>query len=207
MLDVQDRLWISISTVRPGGDHYRNDISDGFIAVHDEKGTRIVTDDLCWANECRLDASSRFLYVNETFGRRLTRFDVGDDGALSGRTTITQFVMGTYPDGLALDVDGQCWVVSVVSNRVIRVDGAGHQTLVVEDQEIERLVALEELYRTNTLTRAVLSDSRGKVLNNISSIAFGGPDLRTAYLGCIGGLSIMAFRTSVSGLALTHWAW
>ena len=42
-------------------------------------------------------------------------------------------------------------------------------------------------------------------LKNISSLAFGGPDLRTAYLGCLLGDSLMSFRSPVAGQPPTHW--
>ena len=35
--------------------------------------------------------------------------------------TVTQFGAGDFPDGLAFDEEGHAWVVSIVSNRLIRV--------------------------------------------------------------------------------------
>jgi hypothetical protein len=45
------------------------------------------------------------------------------------------------------------------------------------------------------------------MLRNISSIAFGGIDRRTAYLGCLLDDAIYAFRAPVAGLAPAHWNW
>jgi hypothetical protein len=42
-------------------------------------------------------------------------------------------------------------------------------------------------------------------LKNISSIAFGGPDLRTAYLGCLLGDALATFRSPVAGAPPAHW--
>ncbi len=46
---------------------------------------------------------------------------------------------------------------------------------------------------------------RSRRLKNLSSLAFGGPDLRTAYLGCLLGDSLATFRAPVAGLPPSHW--
>jgi sugar lactone lactonase YvrE len=50
-------------------------VSDGFIVRVDDAGARIVADGLGYTNEVQLDPSGERLYVNETFGRRLSRWD------------------------------------------------------------------------------------------------------------------------------------
>ena len=55
------------------------------------------------------------------------------------------------------------------------------------------------------MDRTHLDRAAGRVLKNISSLAFGGPDLRTAYLGCLLGESIMRFRSPVAGHPPVHW--
>jgi sugar lactone lactonase YvrE len=207
LLDFEDRLWICVSTMNPEAGEYSQDSRDGFIAIHDAKGSRIVAQDLCWTNECRVSADGAYLYVNETFARRLTRFRIGRNGALSGREVAAQFGHGVFPDGLALDSAGCPWIVSVGTNRVIRVEADGSQTTVIEDCDPVQVEKLEDLHRQNKLTRAVLGQSRGSVLVNLSCITFGGPDLRTAYLGSLGGQSIATFKTATPGLAPAHWAW
>ncbi len=100
---------------------YRPDAKTGFIVLIDNGIARIVADGLGYTNECALSADERFLFVNETFARRLTRFSIGDDGSLTSPVTIATFGAGTFPDGLALDAAGGFWVTSIVSNRVIHV--------------------------------------------------------------------------------------
>ena len=205
-LDHIERVWMCISTVRKGEAVYNRDIRDGFIALKDERGTRIVADDLCFTNECRIDPTGTYLYVNETFGQRVTRFRISDTGALSERATVTEFGPGTFPDGMALDAEGALWVVGVIANRLIRVTPDGKQTLVIDDPD-RRLDEFDALHRENRLTRPMLSATRGTVLQNISSIAFGGPDMRTAYLGCLNGDRIATFRAPVAGFPPVHWDW
>ena len=204
--DALDRTWITVSTrLVPRASAYRADVADGFIVLVDRRGARIVADGLGYTNEAALSADGTWLYVNETFGRRLTRFRVGADGALSGRDTVTTFGRGTFPDGLAFDVDGYAWITSIVSNRVLRVAPDGATTVIVEDADPEHIDFCEQAYLAGTMGRPHLDRAAGARLKNISSLAFGGPDMRTAYLGCLLGDSIATFRAPVAGLRPVHW--
>jgi sugar lactone lactonase YvrE len=206
-LDAQERLWVCVSTVRKGDHQFRDDIADGFIVLRDGHGARVVADGICWTNECRIDAAQNWFYVNETFGRRLTRFRLKPDGSLSGRETVTAFGPGTYPDGLEIDVEGCLWVISVVSNRVIRVTPDGKQALLLEDLDRDHVDRLEVAFRSHTLSRPMVWDNHSEILQNITSIAFGGSDLRTLYLGCLSGQAIATIRSPVAGRPAVHWNW
>lgn len=204
--DDRGRTWITVSTrCVPRAAAYRADVADGFIVVVDARGARIVADGLGYTNEAMLSPDGAWLYVNETFARRLSRFRVGPDGALSGRETFATFGHGTYPDGLAFDADGHAWITSIVSNRVLRVAPDGSAQVVLEDADPAHVQWCEDAYLAGTLGRQHLDRAAGRVLRNISSLAFGGPDLRTAYLGCLLGDAIACFRTPVAGCPPFHW--
>lgn len=204
--DGAGRTWITVSARRvPRASAYRADVADGFIIVVDSRGARIVADGLGYTNEAMLSPDGAWLYVNETFGRRLSRFRVDADGSLSGRETVTTFGHGTYPDGLAFDSEGGVWITSIVSNRVVHVAVSGEQTLVLEDTDAEHVQWCEDAFHDGTLGRQHLDRAAGRVLRNISSLAFGGPDLRTAYLGCLQGDAIASFRSPVAGHPPFHW--
>ena len=49
----------------------------------------------------------RTLIISESFAGRLTAFDIGADGSLSGRRV---FAEGLGPDGICLDAEGAVWV-------------------------------------------------------------------------------------------------
>ena len=70
---------------------WRPDIADGFIVLVDDMGARVVADGLHYTNEVRPDPSGQWLYIVETFGRRLVRYSLGGDGGLSGRETVVTF--------------------------------------------------------------------------------------------------------------------
>ncbi len=205
-LDMQERVWICVSA-QVMGDAYPIHAQTGFVVLVDKGGARIVADGLQYTNECRIDAASRYLYVNETFGRRLTRFTLGADGSLRDRETIAQFSGCDFPDGMALDAEGGVWVVCVGSNRIYRVGPDGKVETILDDADPATARQLEAAFASNTLQRPALSGAAGRRLRNASSLAFGGPDLRTAYLGCLNGTSLASFRSPVAGLPLVHWNW
>ena len=205
-LDVQERVWISISA-HSTGEAYPVQAKTGYIILMDKAGARIVADGLQYTNECRVDPSGRYLFVNETFGRRLTRFRIRTDGSLHERETYAEFDRGDFPDGLTLDVEGGVWVMCVGSNRVYRVDADRSIETVVDDSVAEIVDKLEAAYEAETLRRPDLGAAKGPRLSNISSLAFGGADLRTAYLGCLKGASLASFRSPVAGVQQVHWHW
>ena len=206
-VDARDRAWVCVSS-RDTGDAYPLHDPTGFIALVEGGRARIVADGLHYTNECRIDADGRWMYVNETFGRRTSRFALRDDGELSDRAVVAEFTGdGDFPDGLALDAEGGLWVVCVGSNRIYRVTPGGEVDAVIDDGVAETTRALEHAFRSGSLTRPMLSSAVGRRLHNATSIAFAGADLRTAVLGCLKGGSLATFRAPVAGLAPVHWHW
>ncbi len=200
-------LFLTVSTRRvPRALGYRKDVDDGFIVHIPYRGApRIAADGLGYTNECMLHPSGRWLYVNETFVRRLSRFKVTGRGKLGKRETVCEFGAGIFPDGLAFDVDGNAWVTSIVSNCLISISAEGEQMIWLEDFDPDHLAWVEEAYQTNQMGRPHLDDVRSQRLRNISNLAFGGVDLKTAYLGCLLGDSIASFKMPVAGHQLPHW--
>jgi sugar lactone lactonase YvrE len=64
------------------------------------------------------------LIVAETFGNRLTGFDIAADGALTGRRVFAR-CDGVLPDGICLDADGAVWVADPATNRAMRILDGG----------------------------------------------------------------------------------
>lgn len=205
--DAAGRTWITVSTrLSPRSAAYCGDVADGFIVCVNADGrASIVADGLGYTNEVALHPGGQWLYVNETFSRRLSRFAVAANGALSARETVTEFGAGTFPDGLAFDEEGGAWIVSIVSNRVIRVDPDGDQQLFLEDNDPEHLAWVEDAFQSHTMGRPHLDGIRSRRLRNISSIAFAGPDRRTGVLGCLLGSCLETLTMPVAGVAPFHW--
>ncbi len=207
-IDAIGRIWLTVSTtITPRADDYRKNACTGFIAVAEpgQHNARIVVNDLGYANECIVDLNNNYVYVNETFGRRLLRFDLATDGTLSKRHVFTTFDFGTYPDGLTLEENGNLIVTSIVSNRVIKVSANGEQELILEDADSEFVEAVESAYRSDSLSSKHLASTGNTELANISSLAFGGDDRSTAYIGNLLGSCLYSFDTAMRGVAPSHW--
>jgi sugar lactone lactonase YvrE len=201
LIDRKGRVWLTVSTrVRPRANDYRREACTGFIVLVDGAGARIVADGLGYANECALSADGRTLFVNETFARRLTRFSVAEDGTLEDRGIVATFGEGTFPDGVALDRNGGLWVTSIVSNRIIRVEPSGTQRILFEDSLAPHLDAVEAAYREDRMGRAHLDTRPGTVFGHISSLVFGGPGRRRAFVGTLLDDRIAAFDAGIEGI-------
>jgi hypothetical protein len=204
--DAKGRVWVTVSTRQePRDKAYRGDVADGYIILVDQGVARIVAEDLGYTNEAIVDPSGEWLVVNETFGRRTSRFRIGGDGSLGARETVTEYGAGVYPDGLAFDEAGGIWMTSVVSNRLIHIAPDGDQTIVFEDCNAEALANVEEAYLKGELGRTHMDSVVSDVARSISSIAFGGPDRKTAYMGNLLDDKIYRFRSPIAGAAPSHW--
>jgi sugar lactone lactonase YvrE len=94
--------------------------------------------DLWFPNGSVVTADGRLL-VDETFGNRITAFDIAADGSLGNRRTWASFgalpqgpaadparpTIVVAPDGCALDAEGRLWVADAIGGRVIRVREGG----------------------------------------------------------------------------------
>ena len=117
----------------------------------------------------------------------------------------TEFGYGTFADGAAFDAAGHLWVASLVSNRILRIAPDGSQTIVLEDCNPDHVDWIEQRISVGAITREDTQRTPTKVLKNVASVTFGGPDLRTVYLGSLGGDTLAVFRSPVSGLPPVHW--
>ncbi|MEQ8699080.1 MAG: SMP-30/gluconolactonase/LRE family protein [Bauldia litoralis] len=207
MLDKDQRVWITVTTRHwPISDAFNPAVADGYIVVVDNDGARIARDGLTFTNEMRFDAAGLFAFVVETMARRISRLPVLDNGELGMPEIFAEFGHGTLPDGLAFDAEGHLWVTSLVSNRLIRADPTGSWEIVLEDCDPAQVDEVERLLAAGRLERDHMQVSSGTLLKNLSSLAFGGADLKTVYLGSLGGDRIVSFRSPVAGLPLAHWA-
>ncbi len=199
------RLWITVSTTKvPRAVDYRPDAASGFVALYAEGAARIVADGLGYTNECLIAPDERTLFVNETFARKLTAFDIAGD-RLENRRVVSDFGAGVFPDGLTLAADGSLLVTSIVSNRVIRVAPTGEQEIWLEDADPDHVDWVENAFQAGEMGRPHLDDVVSKRLRNVSNLAFGGDDLETAYLGCLLGEEIAAFDSPIAGAEPAHW--
>ena len=60
-------------------------------------------------------------------------------------------------------------------------------------------------FYAGTMTPEVMAATKGTIAPWMASVTFGGPDLRTVYLGSLMGTTIPYFRAPVAGAPLAHW--
>jgi sugar lactone lactonase YvrE len=97
----------------------------GVIALVAPDGSaRRVADDLSFPNGMAMTADGRTLIVAESYGRRLTAFDVLAGGGLAGRRVWADLGEGV-PDGICLDAEGAVWYADVPNRRCVRVAEGG----------------------------------------------------------------------------------
>jgi sugar lactone lactonase YvrE len=204
-IDALERIWISVSTRQvPRQQAWRDDVADGFIVLIDADGPRIVADGLCYTNEVRPDPGGEWLYIVETFGRRVTRRAIGPRGALGTAETAFSLDRGFFPDGIAFDEEGGLWVTSLVSNRLLRFH-RGEIEVILADVNERFVEQVEQAFAARSMSAEHLGRIPDTLLQQLTSVAFGGPDRRTVYLGTLHASCVYRFRSDVPGAILPHW--
>ena len=204
--DSRGRLWLTVTTrMVPWTRHVETMSHDGYIALIDERGARIVADGLCGTNELRFDPAEDYLYVAETTARRVSRFRVLPEGGLGARETYGPDNVGGFCDGIAFDVYGNLWSTLIMADRLIAITPQGELLTLLDDGVADATAALDAAWRENRVTPALMAAATGTIAPWMASLTFGGPDLKTVYLGSLRGDRIPCFRSPVAGLPLIHW--
>lgn len=205
--DSRGRRWITVSTtIKDWSRAISPNVRDGYIAVVDERGARIVADGLQFTNEIRFDAKEEYLYAVETCGMRVVRFRVGDDGSLSDRETFGPSSHGAMIDGIAFDAHGNLWGTHIFTDRIFAITPAGDLRIVLDDDRGSAAGrALMKAFDEDRVTSELLLAAHGSVAPWMASVTFGGADLRTVYIGSLRGTNVPFFRAPVAGLAPIHW--
>ena len=204
--DSKDRIWITVSTrVNPWTTAAASRVRDGYIAVLDERGIRVVADGFYFTNEIRLDAKEEWLYVVETTGPRISRLRVGADASLTDREVFGPADLGGYPDGIAFDAFGNLWCTLVMTDQLVALTPQGDLRMLLDDSEPKSRATFVSAFREGRMTAELMMATRGTIAPWMASVTFGGPDLKTVYLGSLMGTRIPYFRSPVAGLPMVHW--
>jgi sugar lactone lactonase YvrE len=138
---LPDRSWNEI-VVDGQGNTYINAVGfdmmageafkPGIIAVVTPDGeARQVADDVAFPNGMAVTPDNRTLIVAESYGKRLTAFDILGDGDLANRRVWADLDDGV-PDGITIDADGAVWYADVPNQRCVRVREGGDVLATVE---------------------------------------------------------------------------
>jgi sugar lactone lactonase YvrE len=114
--------------------HFGSDLAAGgmpdpasLILVAPDGNCRVVAEDLLFPNGSVITPDGKTLIVGESFGARMTAFDIEPDGSLSNRRLWAQ-LEGAIPDGCCIDAEGALWVASPPTREVLRVREGGETT-------------------------------------------------------------------------------
>src|SRR5215472_3952122 len=206
--DSRDRIWITVSTRIKNWMHaLRTDLADGYLARYVDGKFRIVADGFHFTNEIRFDAREEFLYVVETTGGCVTRLRMDENGNLVDRETFGPGSLGkgAWPDGIAFDSYGNLWGTMVYSDKLFVLTPQGDLRVLLDEGDPRKVDALERQFLANHVTEEVLFATGQGVAPWMASVTFGGPELRTAYIGSLKGTRIPYFQAPVPGLPMVHW--
>jgi gluconolactonase len=204
--DSKNRIWLSVTTrEHPWTNQLNTKTPDGYVALIDEKGIRIVAEGFCGTNEVRLDQKEEWLYVVESTGWRISRLRVKPDGSLTDRQIYGPSQLDGFPDGCAFDAFGNLWVTLIFTDQLVAITPDGEVLPLLDDSNPATKARLFEHFKAGTLTPEILGTTHGTTAPWMASLTFGGPDLHTVYLGSLRGTTIPYFRSPVAGQPMIHW--
>ena len=89
------------------------------LVTPDGKVTK-VAEEIAFPNGMAITPDNRTLLVAESWAKRLTAFDIEEDGSLANRRVWAALGDGV-PDGICTDADGAVWYADVPNKRCVRV--------------------------------------------------------------------------------------
>ncbi|MFC5994351.1 SMP-30/gluconolactonase/LRE family protein [Pseudonocardia hispaniensis] len=137
VVDAQGRAYVgNFGFDLMAGAPYR---STTVVRVDADGTTAVAADGLMFPNGSVITPDGRTLIVDETFGNRISAFDIRSDGSLGPRRDWANFgslpdtdsvdelvaAASIGPDGNCLDSEGALWVADALNRRVVRVAEGG----------------------------------------------------------------------------------
>jgi sugar lactone lactonase YvrE len=111
----------------PGGE-----FAPGTVALLTPDGSaRQVADGIAFPNGMAVTPDNSTLICAESYGKRLTAFDITADGSLSNRRVWADLDDGV-PDGICADAEGAVWYGDVPNKRCVRVREGGEVLQTIE---------------------------------------------------------------------------
>ena len=96
----------------------------GIVLLTPDGSVRQVADNIAFPNGMAITPDNLTLIIAESYGKKLTSFDIAADGGLSNRRVWAALGDGV-PDGICIDADGAVWYADVPNKRCVRVREGG----------------------------------------------------------------------------------
>ncbi len=143
----------------------------------------------------------------ETAGGCVTRLRMDERGDAAEREVFGPSRLGTgaWPDGIAFDNYGNLWGTLVYSDKLFVLTPQGDLRILLDEGDPRCVDALERAFLRNSVTEDVLFRTGRGIAPWMASVTFGGPDLRTVYVGSLKGTRIPYFLSPIAGLPMVHW--
>jgi gluconolactonase len=152
---------------------------NGFVLRFDPHGDgEVLAGPFGYANGLALSADERYLFMVESDSDSVYRFEIGSDGGLNQPEVYANQV-GRFPDGLALDVQGNLYVCCYASDEIWRISPTGEKTLLAHDRW-------------------------GILLGRPTNLAFGGQDFDELYIANLGRYTITRAKLGIGGQPLVN---
>lgn len=200
IFDRSGNIWCTNSTFADPWELALDGRADGFVfRVAPNGRAEILAEGLKFANGVALDADESHLYVCQTTGCNVLRYEIRADGSLGPAEPYGPVLGPAIPegspilklpppevlatlgltDGCGFDVEGNLWVTLVTANKIVAI-------------------------RPNGNVVTVLEDPSGQTLRAPTNVTWGGADMRDLYIGSIENDYILHARSPVAGLPLLH---
>ncbi|MDR3376555.1 MAG: SMP-30/gluconolactonase/LRE family protein [Ancalomicrobiaceae bacterium] len=113
--------WVGDTGFRFGVD---DPVANGSLwAYHPDYGVKPAAADIFFPNGMVIGPDDTTLYLVETFGKRISAFDIGEAGALTNRRIHAE--LPGKADGMCLDADGCLWTAMLFEGAFLRISPAG----------------------------------------------------------------------------------
>jgi len=102
----------------------------GIVLLTPDGSVRQVADSIAFPNGMAITPDNLTLLIAESYGKRLSAFDIAADGGLSNRRVWADLGDGV-PDGICIDAEGALWYADVPNKRCVRVREGGEELQIV----------------------------------------------------------------------------
>jgi sugar lactone lactonase YvrE len=116
-----------------GFDFGEDEFAPGLVALVSSDGSvRQVAEGLAFPNGMAVSADNSTLLVAESYGGKLTGYDIQPDGSLTNARPWAELGENAAPDGICMDAENAAWYASVPGQHCVRVREGGEVLDTVE---------------------------------------------------------------------------
>jgi sugar lactone lactonase YvrE len=109
-------------------------------------------------------------------------------------------------DGIAFDAYGNLWATMIFADRLVAITPNGELLTLFDDGDRAATARFDAEFDSGAIVSGETMAATGsKITPWLTSITFGGADLRTVYLGTLKATTLPSFTSPVAGLPMAHW--